>query len=255
MRRRQLLALGLSLPLAARNAFAEGSRYRVALADGGLHDGRRFAGLVVDLDDGWKTYWRMPGEAGIPPDFNWSASRNVQAIKVLYPLPHRLANASGETVGYEHKVVFPVMVTPVDDAQPVDLALDLFFAVCKDICIPAKAKALLTLTPQGSPGGMVADWIRQVPAVATAPLPVSASTLALESGKPVLLLSLSRPVDDIFVESQTPAYFRKPVFSADGFSARLEIDNVSGNVKLSGEVLKLTLSQAGTGLEQTVTLD
>ena len=81
------------------------------------------AGIELTLADGWKTYWRMPGDAGVPPQFDWSGSTNVASVKVLYPAPHRMHEAGAETVGYKTSVVFPVEVVPKDPAQPIDLAL------------------------------------------------------------------------------------------------------------------------------------
>ena len=81
------------------------------------------AGIELTLADGWKTYWRMPGDAGVPPAFDWSGSTNVASVKVLYPAPHRMHEAGAETVGYKTSVVFPVEVVPKDPAQPIDLAL------------------------------------------------------------------------------------------------------------------------------------
>ncbi len=88
----------------------------------------------------------------------------------------------------------------------------------------------------------------------TEPLPVTASTLAMEVDRPVLILSLLKPVTDIFVETDGDAYFRKPDFAADGLSARLVIDNVKDGDTLIGKVLNLTIDRDGAGLEQRITL-
>ena len=61
---------------------------------------------------GWKTYWRMPGDAGIPPQFDWSGSQNVKSVEVLWPAPQRFIDSGGETVGYKDRVVFPLRIVP-----------------------------------------------------------------------------------------------------------------------------------------------
>jgi DsbC/DsbD-like thiol-disulfide interchange protein len=94
--------------------------------------------VQIDLAEGWKTYWRMPGEAGIAPHFDWSGSHNAADVELRWPAPGRYHDASGETIGYAGRVVFPVTVRPRDPSQPVELALQLSYAVCKDICIPAR---------------------------------------------------------------------------------------------------------------------
>ena len=73
---------------------------------------RIVAGVEISMADGWKTYWRNPGDAGgVPPYFDWAGSENVAAVKVLYPAPSRMADASGESIGYKKAVVLPVEVT------------------------------------------------------------------------------------------------------------------------------------------------
>src|SRR5215813_14250428 len=105
------------------------------------------AGVEIALDEGWKTYWRMPGDAGVPPNFDWSGSSNVAAVTVLYPAPRRMSEPAADTVGYKHEVLFPVEVVPKDASQPVRLALAVEFGVCREICIPAEARLSLALTP------------------------------------------------------------------------------------------------------------
>src|SRR5262245_11146520 len=102
---------------------------RLRLIDGGVEGGRRLAGVQIDLSPGWKTYWRVPGEAGVPPVFDWSASANLKEARVLFPAPARLHDEGGEAVGYENEVIFPVEVAASDPAEPVLLKLALHFAV------------------------------------------------------------------------------------------------------------------------------
>jgi len=248
--------MSLALPFLAKAARAAEPSYTVSLRDGGWLGDRRAAGLEIALDDGWKTYWRMPGNAGVPPEFNWTRSVNAGEITVLFPLPRRYTDASGDTVGYKDHVILPLLIEPQDAGKPIDLDLDLFFAVCDEICIPARTRSALKLEAADRPDEThdFQQWIAIVPVPAAEPMPVSAATLALEGGKPVLILSLAQPVTDIFVEMEGSAYFRKPDFAADGLSARLVIDNVSGTEKLVGKVARLTIDRQGAGLEQTVTL-
>jgi len=109
------------------------------------------AGVEIDLQPAWKTYWRFPGEAGgVPPEFDWSRSKNVADAKVVFPAPKRLTDATGDTIGYKDNVVLPVIVTPADASKPVELALDFTFGVCRDICIPAEASLLLDVPQLGA---------------------------------------------------------------------------------------------------------
>ena len=226
--------------------------YRVSLIGDGFDGAVWQTGILIELDDGWKTYWRMPGEAGIPPDFTWKTSVPAD-VAVRFPAPSRLHDASGETVGYEHEVLLPVTVK-AGKASAVTVDLDLFFAVCKDVCIPAKASASIMLGPAVNDAAGAA---RVEQAMANVPQPgqmASAASIVVESGKPVLHLLLDERPDDIFVETSTTAYFRAPQFSADGKTARLVIDNVADTAKLKGVTLKFTMSHGSRGLEQSLTL-
>ncbi|MGZ5914086.1 MAG: protein-disulfide reductase DsbD domain-containing protein, partial [Hyphomicrobium sp.] len=102
--------------------------------------GNGMAGVEVEMPEGWKTYWRTPGDAGgVPPSFDWSKSENLAAATVLYPAPKRFSDRAGDTVGYKGTVVFPVRLTAKDPGKPIDLRLSLEYGVCKEICIPAEA--------------------------------------------------------------------------------------------------------------------
>ncbi|MGQ0484453.1 MAG: protein-disulfide reductase DsbD domain-containing protein [Hyphomicrobiales bacterium] len=258
MNRRSAILSCLALPLIAGAAGAGlKSHYRVSLIAGGYTGGRHLAGVQVGLDRLWKTYWRMPGDAGIPPRFDWSGSQNLAAIELSYPLPRRYRDAAGETVGYKDRVVFPALVTPLDKAEPVRLHLDLFFAVCDVICIPAKAAAGVDLglaSADPAAAALIAEWRQRVPrpVAAGAAQPVIQAIAATEAGKPVLLLELAQRFDDIFVESAITAYFRKPEFSPDGSGARLPVDGLKEAAALKGARLDLTLARGATGLEQAV---
>ena len=110
-------------------------------------DGSLRAGVEVRLADGWKTYWRYPGDSGVPPVFDFSKSENVKSFSVLWPAPRRLTYEGGASIGYKGDVIFPVHVVPNDPGRPATLRLALDYAVCLNICIPARGQAELVLAP------------------------------------------------------------------------------------------------------------
>lgn len=242
-----LLSLALAGP-----AMAAEKPYRVSLIGDGFDGTSWHSAVQIELAPGWKTYWRMPGESGVPPDFTWSPSRPAK-VEVRFPTPSRHVDKGGEAIGYEGQVLFPVTVTP-DKPEALDLNLDLFFAVCKDVCVPAQAQASIALgTDERDPLGSV----RAEAARASVPAPgdaITAAAIVSAGGKPVLQLALKAKPDDIFVESATSAYFRAPVFSADGHGAELAIDSLSDAAKLKGQPLTITYILGGKGHEQTLTL-
>lgn len=248
----RLLFTALAACLATASALAAQKPYRVSLTGDGFDGKAWHTGVLVELDPGWKTYWRMPGDAGIPPAFTWTTSAPAD-VSVDFPVPARHTDKSGDTIGYQTEVLFPVTVTP-KGAGALDLGLDMFFAVCKDVCIPAEANASIALGPEERDplGSLRAEAARaSVPTPGTA---VSGATLSSPGGKPVLQLSLKEKPDDIFVETGGSAYFRQPAFLADGHTALLGIDNLSDPAKLSGQSLRLTYSLGGKGYEQFLAL-
>ncbi len=118
----------------------------------GAKDGTALAGgIEIRLAPGWKTYWRYPGDSGIPPRFDWSGSENVGSVALSWPAPQRFGDGDGNfSIGYKHDVILPVRIAPKDAAQPVKLRLDLEFAVCEKICQPAHAALALDVPAAGA---------------------------------------------------------------------------------------------------------
>ncbi|MBX9840910.1 MAG: cytochrome C biogenesis protein [Xanthobacteraceae bacterium] len=105
------------------------------------------AGIEFKLAAGWKTYWRHPGDSGVPPSFDFSKSDNVKSAAVLFPAPARFPDgAGGSSIGYKRPLVLPVHIVPNDPAKPVLLRLKLDYAVCEKLCVPAEANVELKLT-------------------------------------------------------------------------------------------------------------
>lgn len=154
-----------------------------------------YAGVQIVLDKDWKTYWRQPGEAGVPPGFDWAGSTNVADARVLYPVPQRLPEAGMTSLGYKREVVFPVEITPKDPAQPVGLKLAIEYGVCKDICIPAEAKLALTIPAASVPadGGLLAANLARVPTAATGGPTVTAFQADLAGASPKLIIEATFP--------------------------------------------------------------
>jgi DsbC/DsbD-like thiol-disulfide interchange protein len=103
------------------------------------------AGIEIRLKDGWHTYWRYPGDAGVPPQFDFAGSQNLKSVEVRWPAPRRLPEAGLIAIGYDRDVILPLKVTPQDPARAVTLRLKLNYAICEKLCVPAEAKIELAL--------------------------------------------------------------------------------------------------------------
>ena len=137
------LLILLLLPVAG---FAQSTDYgTVKLLRGSqLADGSYQAALEFKLNPGWKTYWRTPGPAGLPPVFDWTGSDNIAEISMSWPTPEVIDQSGMITLGYHGGFVLPIRFTPEADG-PVRLAMNLNFGVCSDICVPAQAVFLARL--------------------------------------------------------------------------------------------------------------
>ena len=127
--------------------------------------GARMAGLVLDVAPEWKTYWRNPGAAGIPPQFDWSGSRNLAAVEVLWPRPRAFESFGLITLGYSGRVVFPVRLVPERPDLPMEIDLGLALGVCRDICVLEETAVEVRIEPDAPDTGaaLVAMAEREVP--------------------------------------------------------------------------------------------
>lgn len=108
-------------------------------------DGSHVAALRFEMAEGWKTYWRAPGEAGIPPRFDWRGSRNLAAVEVLWPTPQQTTTNGMRTIGYEHDLVLPVRLRPARADRPIALSADMEIGICNDICVPVDMQVRVDL--------------------------------------------------------------------------------------------------------------
>src|SRR5450755_3365184 len=108
-------------------------------------------GIAFQLQPGWKTYWRTPGDSGVPPRFDFSKSENVEAVTVLWPAPLRFDDgAGGNSFGYHNNIVLPLRIVLKSADKPVTLRADINYAVCEKLCIPVDASTELSFTSVAS---------------------------------------------------------------------------------------------------------
>src|ERR1700752_1758897 len=108
-------------------------------------------GVAFQLQPGWKTYWRTPGDSGVPPRFDFSKSDNVEAVTVLWPAPKQFDDGAGGTaLGYKQQVVLPLGIVAKNNDKPVTLRARLNYAVSDKLCIPVEASSELTFSSVAS---------------------------------------------------------------------------------------------------------
>jgi DsbC/DsbD-like thiol-disulfide interchange protein len=260
-----LLHAALIVPLAAAPAFAahsdwtpaDQSQLRLLLAAG--DDGRLAGGVEIALEPGWYTYWRNPGEAGVPPTFDFAGSENVASVEVLYPAPERYDDGTSVSLIYRDAVVFPLAVTPADPARTVTLALSATFGVCSQLCIPTRAGSAVTLAPD-APDDPLTDALlgRYAPRVPRPPEPGRFDIESVAAEGDALAIDVRMPDSsyfDLFVELPPGWYTGQPsLVSRDEGVARyrLPLDGRPKGAVAAGQTFRFVAVAGGEAIEETI---
>lgn len=210
------------------------------------------AGVVFKLQPGWKTYWRTPGDSGVPPRFDFSESENVEAVTVLWPAPMSFSDGSGGvSFGYKQQVVLPLKIVAKNNDKPVTLRGTVSYAVCDKTCVPVEAK--LELKPDSASGAEDQNLMTALDAVPKPARIGDASPLTIRGvkrdGKERVLVEVQAPSDahvELFAEGPTadwalppPKLVDRPERSKLRFA--FDLEGLPPNTKPDGAALKLTL--------------
>ena len=193
-----LIALGAGQSLHAEDR-AQAMGTSVRLITGAHHGAPVHAGLAIALEPGWKTYWRYPGDSGVPPIVDPAGSENVASLTVDFPAPERFREGSDQTIGYHGPVVLPLRVTLADPGKPAELHVHAFLGVCRDICVPVDVTLERRVDPTAEPiadeAGEIVAAEKRVPAPAKAGEPFSVVRLTGDDGvkPPVATVTVKAP--------------------------------------------------------------
>ena len=219
-------------------------------------------GLQFRLADGWKIYWRAPGDAGYPPEIDWQGSENLAGMAWRWPVPERFSLFGLETYGYHGEVVIPIRATLSQPGEPVALRAEMNALACSDICVPLTASLALDLDAGTSGPTAYSQLIDRF----RARVPKNLSGLGIELG-PVSAVGTPEPhslaisiqstsplnAPDIFPEARQGFAFGKPdiSFASDRLSAVLTLPaSVPEGSRLTGEEITLTLVDGDRFLER-----
>lgn len=244
------------------------SRSAARLLAAGAQDGVFRAGVEVRLSPGWKTYWRYPGDSGVPPHFDLSKSVNVKSVTVLWPAPQRIDDPEGTIIGYKNNVVFPLKIEPQNAAKPVVLKLNLDYAICEKLCIPVQSKAEIAVDGKPTPNDALiakaqASVPKRQPFAADAPLSVRAVKQDETQQPPRILVDVAAPAGSkiaLFAEGPTPRWalpVPEPVTGAPAGQQRFSfaLDGLPSGADAKGAILKITAVAGAQAIETPVPLD
>jgi DsbC/DsbD-like thiol-disulfide interchange protein len=226
------------------------------------------AGIEIRLKSGWHTYWRYPGDAGVPPRFDFAGSENVRSVTVRWPAPRRIPEQGLNVIGYEGGIILPLVIVPEDQSKPVTLRLKLDYAVCEKLCVPAEGQSELLLSGGPSPhDGVLRTAEAQVPKRVS---PGDGSTLAVRSirredgqGRPRAVVDIaasrSAPID-VFAEGPTADWALPvplPVQDAPPGLQRFEfeLDGAPPGARYDGVSITLTVVSGNEAIEVIAHLD
>jgi DsbC/DsbD-like thiol-disulfide interchange protein len=223
-------------------------------------------GIAIQLQPGWKTYWRSPGDSGVPPRFDFSKSDNVEAVTVLWPAPQKFDDGAGGTsLGYKQQVVLPLRIVAKNADKPVTLRADINYAVCDKLCVPVEASAELAFASVASTeDGNLSEALNSVPKPANVgdPNPLTIRDVKRDGKANVLVDVLAPDAKDVrlFVEGPTPDW-ALPVpklleHSPPGVKRfAFELDGLPPGTSPDGAALKLTLVGGDRSYEFNINLN
>ena len=261
-----IVAIALLSPARAEDSspWQVDSHSQVRLMAGSRSGPVMLGGIAIQLQAGWHTYWRNPGDSGVPPRIDFSKSDNVEAVTILWPAPKKFDDgAGGISLGYSKQVVLPLRVVAKEAGKPVTLRATISYAVCEKLCVPVEANAELAFTSVASTeDAALTAALDTVPKPATLgdPNPLTIRDVKRD-GKNVL-------VDVVAPEGETNLYVEGPTAEwalpvpkrlkespADVKRFAFDLEGLPSGASADGAALKLTLVGVEKAYEFNVNLN
>lgn len=257
----------MSMSASAQDAspWIKDTNSQVRLVAGSRSGGAFLGGIAFQMQPGWKTYWRNPGDSGVPPRIDFTKSENIESVTILWPAPMKFADgAGGISLGYKDQVLLPLRIVAKSADKPVTLRAAINYAVCEKLCIPVDANVELAFTSVASTeDSAITAALDTVPKPAkigdTAPLAVQGVKREGKLGVVVDVVAPEGKDVDLFVEGPTPEWAlpvpklmkREPNgIHQFGF----DLDGLPPGANPDGATLKLTLTSPGSAYEVVTTL-
>lgn len=262
-----LILLSFSHVSAATSDWQEVLGGKVRLISGGVQNGKIKAGLEIVMDEGWKTYWKVPGDAGIPPFFDFAASENVANLEIKWPVPTRFGTTS-QMLGYKDAIIFPFLITPEKANAPVELKADVQLGICSELCVPVAGSFSLPIISGGEADSLSETLIDRdlalVPLDKREGFEIHEVTKERRQDQPDhVIVTVSIPKGygkkDLFIEAPEGWFvpLTQPLDRAsdDGeLHFELELSGLPKNAKITGTELAVTLTNGEDAIEQRVVI-
>lgn len=261
------LCCALAIPAHAQDVspWIKDEHSAVRLIAGSRSGNVLLGGIGFQLQQGWKTYWRTPGDSGVPPRMDFSKSDNVESVTVLWPVPAKFPDgAGGYSFGYQKQVILPLRIVAKNADKPVTLRAKIDYAVCEKLCLPVEASAELAFTSVASAeDSAISAALETVPKPAKIgdPNPLTIREVRRD-GKIGVVVDVVTPDGkeaDLFAEGPTPDWalpVPKLVKREPGGVQRFtfDLDGLPSGTSADNAPLKLTLSSGNAAYEFNVNL-
>jgi DsbC/DsbD-like thiol-disulfide interchange protein len=262
-----VLVSSFTLPARAQDAspWIKDGHSAVRLLAGSRSGAVLLGGIAIQLQPGWHTYWRTPGDSGVPPRIDFAKSENIEAVTILWPAPTKFADGAGGTsLGYLKQVVLPLRIVAKNADRPVTLRAAINYAVCEKLCIPVEASAELPFTSVASTeDSALFAALDTVPKPANVGDPNPLTIRDVKRDGKTVLVDVAAPDSgevNLFVEGPTPDWaLPVPKLLEHGPPGvkrfAFDLEGLPPGAKPEGAALKLTLVGGERAYEFNVNLN
>lgn len=209
----RIALLALLLLLVAAPSAARGQQQEMAVASlladvASIQPGTPFTlGLLLEIEPGWHTYWKNPGDSGAATSVQLQLPEGFEASELAFPVPVRFDTADGTNYGYHGSVLHTIRVTPPADlktGQDVTLEVKAKWLVCEQVCLPGGKTLAISLpvsdaAPAPANEKLFAEWSAGVPVRAEESADVQRVEAAADGPTPVVSIEWTEQVKEIAV--------------------------------------------------------
>ncbi|MEL6504090.1 MAG: protein-disulfide reductase DsbD domain-containing protein [Pseudomonadota bacterium] len=248
----------------ASSAWFETEGAKIRLVGLPSPDGKTIdAGLQIELERGWKTYWKSPGASGLPPQLSFAGSQNVIKATLGFPAPKAFKDGDSLSAGYSGSVTLPIAVEPLYSNRSVALKAQGLVGICSEICVPVQFVLSMDVGPQSQSRRDEAAALfaakSNMPGRAHEGFAISTATLA----KPRLLRVTAAVPDgteaaELFITAPA-GWYLTPSSATKVENAKahflVPLTDIPSKAQVNGVALTMTLVADGDAVEQTVTVN
>ncbi|UWU14973.1 protein-disulfide reductase DsbD family protein [Rhizobium sullae] len=243
----------------------QGGRMRMIALPPDL-DGTMRGALQIEPRPGWITYWREPGNSGIPPQITVAPESGIELKAIRYPVPKHLVDGKIDDIAYDAPVSLPLTFSAEDASRPLELKASAFIGICKDICIPFQAEFSLPVASAANQSRPEEEAILKnaeafLPEEPSSQFKVTSHTFSADMKQLRLQVALPDGGDTapevILTGPNGYVFTRKLMNKRDGknFSTSIAIDKLPRNYEVTGKSWSVLIIDGARAMETPLAFD